>query len=95
MTLCYGVHSRMIGKKRNTVKLLRHQLYSKHSKLALTVFQMLIDPDSYIPQISQPFASWSTPQTEYEFDHQGSFKVIKPGVYHYDGAETKLSYRRI
>ena len=95
MTFCYDIHSRVVGRKGNTVELLRHQLYSEDSKLALTIFQMLIDPDSYIPKIGQPFSSWSTPQTEYEFDHQGSFKEIKPGVYHYDGAETKLSYKRI
>jgi len=62
------------------------------SKLALAVFQMLVDPITYEPKIGEPFSSWSTPQTEYEFDHEGAFKEIQLGLYHYDGAESKLSY---
>ena len=47
MTLCYGVHSRMIGKKRNTVKLLRHQLYSKEARPDCF-------PDAYRPRLVYP-----------------------------------------
>ena len=95
MTLRYGVQSREIGKRGNTAILLQQQLFSKDSKLALTIFMMLIDPDSYVPQIGQPFASWRTAQTEYEFDHQGSFKEVKPDLHHYDGAEIDPKQRLI
>jgi hypothetical protein len=73
-------------------RLVARKLMHEDSQLALTVFLMLVNPSRYEPKVGTPFSMWSTPQTAYEFDHQGAFKEIEPGLYHYDGAESKLSY---
>jgi len=94
LVLRYGYHSRT-ARERTTLgyrKWVTRQLIQKDSKLALGIFLMLIDPDTFEPPIGKDFSTWNTPQTEYEFDHAGAFTELESDVYHYSGAETKFGY---
>ena len=94
MLVRYQYHERLMLKKDIITfrGLLARKLMHEDSKLALAVFLMLLDPSTYEPKVGTPFSEWSTPQTEYEFDHQGAFNEIEPRLYHYAGAESKLSF---
>ena len=95
MSVRFQYHENMMSAEEKNItfrSLVARKLMHEDSKLALTVFLMLVDPSTYEPKVGTPLSKWSTPQTEYEFDHQGAFKEIEPRLYHYDGAESKLSY---
>ena len=74
-------------------KFITRKLLQADSSLALVALQFLVNPAALEPKDKKlSLSEWSTPQTKFEWDHQGNFREIRDRLYLYDGAETKYNY---
>jgi len=74
-------------------RFIARKLLQEDSSLALVALQFLVNPADLKPKERKICRSeWSTPQTKFEWDHQGKFREIRDLLYLYDGAETKYTY---
>jgi len=64
-----------------------------NSKLALAAFWLCIQGGYYAPRDNASFNHWRWPPVNLEFDHQGDFRRVGSMRIHYEGGETKSSYK--
>jgi len=62
-------------------------------KLALAAFWLCIQGGYYAPRENASFNHWRWPPVNLEFDHQGDFRRVGSMRIHYEGGETKSSYK--
>lgn len=68
------------------------RLLEDHDDLSMTLLWLLIDPTTYLPNLTMSFLAWPIPTVNLEFDHRGCWKEISSSHYFYEGGESKGSY---
>ena len=72
-------------------KRLHQTLLYNDQDVALAIFFLVIEPNTYKPDFTKDFKNWKTIPTKLEFDHKGRFEKVVTTLWKYEGAESKLS----
>jgi hypothetical protein len=81
-----------IAQNNDSVEQFVPRLLENHDDLSMTLLWLLIDPITYLLDLTIPFLAWPIPTVNLEFDHRGCWKEISSSHYFYEGGESKGSY---
>jgi len=75
-------------------KRIYHALLNHDQDVALAIFFLIIDPETYKLDLTKDdFSNWKTIPTKLEFDHKGRFEKVVRTFWKYEGASQSLLWQ--